>query len=70
VMLAQPLDAAISAAKQHHAELKLPVPKVVYLSPQGKTLTHRHASGSNDSTTDALLTMCALGKQIDSIRAL
>lgn len=42
VMLAQPLDAAISAAKQHHAELKLPVPKVVYLSPQGKTLTHRH----------------------------
>lgn len=41
VMLAQPLDAAISAAKQRQNTLGLPVPKVVYLSPQGKTLNHR-----------------------------
>jgi len=41
VMLAQPLDAAISAAKQRQNALGLPVPKVVYLSPQGKTLNHR-----------------------------
>lgn len=40
VMLAQPLDAAISAAKQRQNTLGLPVPKVVYLSPQGKTLNH------------------------------
>lgn len=42
VMLAQPLDAAISSAKQHQVALNLPIPKVLYLSPQGKTLTHRH----------------------------
>lgn len=41
VMLAQPLDAAIGAARQRQVTLGLPVPKVVYLSPQGKTLSHR-----------------------------
>jgi tRNA (guanine37-N1)-methyltransferase len=40
VMLAKPLDAAIDAAAARQSELGLPVPRVVYLSPQGKPLTH------------------------------
>lgn len=41
VMLAKPLEAAIHAAKARQAEQKLPVPRVVYLSPQGRALTHQ-----------------------------
>lgn len=40
VMLAKPLEAAIGAAKARQAECGLPAPRVVYLSPQGRTLTH------------------------------
>jgi tRNA (guanine37-N1)-methyltransferase len=40
VMLAKPLDAAIDAAAARQSELGMPVPRVVYLSPQGKPLTH------------------------------
>lgn len=40
VMLAKPLEAAISAAKARQYELGLPNPRVVFLSPQGKVLTH------------------------------
>jgi tRNA (guanine37-N1)-methyltransferase len=41
VMLAKPLEAAIAAAKSRQLQLGLPVPRVVYLSPQGQPLTHR-----------------------------
>ncbi|AMP01104.1 tRNA (guanine(37)-N(1))-methyltransferase [Collimonas arenae] len=41
VMLAKPLEAAIDAAKARQLKLELPVPKVVYLSPQGGPLTHQ-----------------------------
>lgn len=41
VMLAKPLEAAIAAAKSRQAELGLPVPRVVYMSPQGQPLTHQ-----------------------------
>jgi len=40
VMLAKPLEAAISTAKERQAGLGLPAPRVVYLSPQGRPLTH------------------------------
>jgi tRNA (guanine37-N1)-methyltransferase len=40
VMLAKPLEAAIDAAKARQAAEGLPTPRVVYLSPQGKALTH------------------------------
>lgn len=40
VMLAKPLEAAINAAKARQAQQGLPVPRVVYLSPQGRALTH------------------------------
>lgn len=40
VMLAKPLEAAIEAAKTRQSEQGLPKPRVVYMSPQGKALTH------------------------------
>ncbi|WP_420476555.1 tRNA (guanosine(37)-N1)-methyltransferase TrmD [Noviherbaspirillum sp. ST9] len=40
VMMAKPLEAAIGAAKSRQMEQGLPQPRVVYLSPQGKQLTH------------------------------
>ena len=40
VMLAKPLEAALTAAKNRQQDLGLPVPRVVYLSPQGAPLTH------------------------------
>ncbi len=40
VMLVKPLEAAIGAAKGRQQALDLPVPRVVYLSPQGRRLTH------------------------------
>src|SRR3954469_17337871 len=40
VMLAKPLEAAVDAAKARHTQRGLPQPRVVYLSPQGKALTH------------------------------
>ena len=39
VMVPEPLDAAITAAKQRQAELGI-TPRVVYLSPQGPVLNH------------------------------
>ena len=40
VMLAEPLSAAISAAKQRQAASGVQKSRVVYLSPQGRLLTH------------------------------
>ncbi|MBZ0093648.1 MAG: tRNA (guanosine(37)-N1)-methyltransferase TrmD [Sulfuricellaceae bacterium] len=40
VMLAEPLDKAIAAAKQRQAEAGVERPRVIYLSPQGRQLNH------------------------------
>ncbi|CAN7509280.1 tRNA (guanosine(37)-N1)-methyltransferase TrmD [Pseudoduganella sp. LjRoot289] len=40
VMLAKPLEATIAAAKQRQVDAGLPAPRVVFMSPQGKQLTH------------------------------
>jgi tRNA (guanine37-N1)-methyltransferase len=40
VMMAKPLEDAIAAAKSRQTAMGLPLPRVVYLSPQGKPLTH------------------------------
>ncbi|MES2130297.1 MAG: tRNA (guanosine(37)-N1)-methyltransferase TrmD [Pseudomonadota bacterium] len=40
VMLAKPLAATIAAAKQRQVDAGLPAPRVVFMSPQGKQLTH------------------------------
>lgn len=41
VMLAKPLEAAVNAARQRQIQLGLDRPRVVYLSPQGRALTHQ-----------------------------
>jgi tRNA (guanine37-N1)-methyltransferase len=43
VMMARPLEAAINAARQRQIDLGLPAPRVVFMSPQGKPLTHERA---------------------------
>lgn len=40
VMLAKPLEAAIDAAKTRQIGLGLPQPRVVFMSPQGRALSH------------------------------
>lgn len=41
VMLAKPLEATINAAKQRQVDSGLAAPRVVFMSPQGRALTHR-----------------------------
>ncbi|HEU4843498.1 MAG TPA: tRNA (guanosine(37)-N1)-methyltransferase TrmD [Burkholderiaceae bacterium] len=40
VMLAKPLEATLNAARQRQTDAGLPAPRVVFMSPQGKQLTH------------------------------
>jgi tRNA (guanine37-N1)-methyltransferase len=40
VMLAKPLEATINAAKQRQVDAGLAAPRVVFMSPQGRALTH------------------------------
>jgi len=44
VMLAKPLEDAIAAAKARQTALGLPMPRVIYLSPQGQPLTHQRVT--------------------------
>jgi tRNA (guanine37-N1)-methyltransferase len=39
-MLAKPLEAAIHAARTRQVQAGMPSPRVVYMSPQGRPLTH------------------------------
>ena len=44
VMMARPLEATITAAKQRQTELGLAAPRVVFMSPQGRPLTHERVT--------------------------
>ena len=44
VMMARPLEATINAAKQRQADLGLAAPRVVFMSPQGRPLTHERVT--------------------------
>lgn len=44
VMMARPLEATINAAKQRQADLGLAAPRVVFMSPQGRALTHERVT--------------------------
>ncbi|NYE62366.1 tRNA (guanine37-N1)-methyltransferase [Duganella sp. 1224] len=41
VMLAKPLELTINAARQRQTDAGLPAPRVLFMSPQGKQLTHQ-----------------------------
>lgn len=59
VMLAKPLQAAIQAAKQRHASPS----RVVYLSPQGRPLTHQRVM--EFSAMPSLILLCGRYEAID-----
>ncbi len=44
VMMARPLEATIHAAKQRQTDLGLAAPRVVFMSPQGRALTHERVT--------------------------
>ena len=44
VMMARPLEATINAAKQRQTDLGLAAPRVVFMSPQGRALTHERVT--------------------------
>lgn len=63
VMLPKPLEDAIAAAKQRQADMGLPAPRVIYLSPQGSPLTHRRVMELADEA--GLVLLCGRYEAID-----
>lgn len=63
VMLAKPLEATIAAAKQRQVELGLPAPRVVFMSPQGKPLTHERAMALKNEP--GLVILCGRYEAVD-----
>jgi tRNA (guanine37-N1)-methyltransferase len=63
VMLAKPLEAAINAAKARQVQQNLPVPRVVYLSPQGRKLTHRRVMEM--TAEQGLVLLCGRYEAVD-----
>ncbi len=63
VMLAKPLEAAIGAAKQRQAGLGLPAPRVVFMSPQGRQLTHEKVMQLKDEP--GLVVLCGRYEAVD-----
>jgi tRNA (guanine37-N1)-methyltransferase len=63
VMLAKPLEAAIGAAKQRQAALGLAAPRVVFMSPQGRKLTHERVMQLKDEP--GLVLLCGRYEAVD-----
>ncbi|SFD56016.1 tRNA (guanosine(37)-N1)-methyltransferase TrmD [Massilia yuzhufengensis] len=63
VMMAKPLEAAINAAKQRQLDLGLPAPRVVFMSPQGKPLTHERVVALKDEP--GLVVLCGRYEGVD-----
>ncbi|MCA1246944.1 tRNA (guanosine(37)-N1)-methyltransferase TrmD [Massilia sp. MS-15] len=63
VMLAKPLEAAIAAAKQRQVDMGLSTPRVVFMSPQGKPLTHERVVALKDEP--GLVVLCGRYEGVD-----
>ncbi|MBI3726898.1 MAG: tRNA (guanosine(37)-N1)-methyltransferase TrmD [Burkholderiales bacterium] len=63
VMLAKPLQTAIESAKVRQANLSAVAPKVIYLSPQGKPLTHEKVMQL--AATPGLVLLCGRYEAVD-----
>ncbi|WP_429497489.1 tRNA (guanosine(37)-N1)-methyltransferase TrmD [Robbsia andropogonis] len=63
VMLARPLDAAITAAKAAQQAEGRPVPRVVMLSPQGAPLTHKRVTSL--AAESGLVLLCGRYEAVD-----
>jgi len=63
VMMAKPLEATIAAAKQRQIDLGLPAPRVVFMSPQGKPLTHARVMALKNEP--GLIVLCGRYEAVD-----
>jgi tRNA (guanine37-N1)-methyltransferase len=63
VMLAKPLEAAIGAARQRQVALGLASPRVVFMSPQGRALTHERVMQLKDEP--GLVVLCGRYEAVD-----
>ncbi|MBF8179300.1 tRNA (guanosine(37)-N1)-methyltransferase TrmD [Herminiimonas contaminans] len=63
VMMVKPLEAAVQAAKARQTEQGLVAPRVVYLSPQGKALTHERVMQL--TTEPGLVLLCGRYEAVD-----
>jgi tRNA (guanine37-N1)-methyltransferase len=63
VMMPAPLEAAIGAAKARQVALGLPAPRVVFLSPQGRQLTHDKVMQLKDEA--GLVLLCGRYEAVD-----
>jgi len=63
VMLARPLEATINAARQRQVDLGLPAPRVVFMSPQGKPLTHERVMALKNEP--GLVILCGRYEAVD-----
>jgi len=63
VMMIKPLESAVRAAQARQAEQDLPAPRVVYLSPQGRPLTHERVTQL--AAEPGLVLLCGRYEAID-----
>jgi tRNA (guanine37-N1)-methyltransferase len=63
VMMAKPLEAAIGAAKQRQVALGLAPPRVVFMSPQGRQLSHEKVMQLKDEP--GLVLLCGRYEAVD-----
>lgn len=63
VMMAAPLEAAITAARERQQQAGLPRPRVIYLSPQGAPLVHRKVLQMADQP--GLVLLCGRYEAVD-----
>ncbi|MFC5512132.1 tRNA (guanosine(37)-N1)-methyltransferase TrmD [Massilia jejuensis] len=63
VMMARPLEATVDAAKARQAGLGLPPPRVVFMSPQGKPLTHERVMALKEEP--GLVVLCGRYEAVD-----
>ena len=63
VMLARPLEATIDAAKRARSTWACRAPRVMFMSPQGKPLTHERVMGLKDEP--GLVLLCGRYEAVD-----
>lgn len=63
VMLARPLEQALGAARERQQAAGLPAPRVVYMSPQGRALTHERVMALREEP--GLVLLCGRYEAVD-----
>lgn len=63
VMMAKPLEATLNAAKQRQIDIGLAAPRVLFMSPQGKQLTHQRVMDLKQEA--GLVILCGRYEAVD-----